>query len=105
VVDMRVGDEDLFDLEAELGQAALNAGDLVAGIDHDGFARGFIAKQGAVALQRADREGLEDHVFHGTRVGRVRAQGQRRGLFPSAELFCLRFERGQRTGGVELLPI
>jgi hypothetical protein len=27
-------------------------------------------------LQRADREGLEDHVFHGTRVGRVRAQGQ-----------------------------
>jgi hypothetical protein len=56
-------------------------------------------------LQRADREGLEDHVFHGTRVGRMRAQGQRRGLFPSAELFCLRFERGQRTGGVELLPI
>ena len=38
VVDVGVGDENLLEFEAELGQAAVDAGDLVAGIDDDGFA-------------------------------------------------------------------
>ena len=35
---------------------------LVAGIDHDGFARNRVGENGAVALQRADREGFDDRL-------------------------------------------
>ena len=63
MVDVGVGDEDLLELEAKSGEAAVDAADLVAGIDDDGFACGFVAKEGAVALQRADGKGLENHEF------------------------------------------
>lgn len=63
VVDVGVGDEDLPQFEAKLAQPSVNAGDLVSGIDHNRFARGFVAEKRAVALERADREGLEDHSF------------------------------------------
>ena len=61
VIDVRVSDKDLLKLEAKHGQTAVNARDLVAGIDHDGFAGFLVAHEGAIALQRADREGFEDH--------------------------------------------
>ena len=64
MVDVGVGDENLLELEAELGEAALDAGDLVAGIDDDGLAGLFVAEDGAVAGERADGEGFEDHGFY-----------------------------------------
>jgi hypothetical protein len=61
VVNVGVGDENLFELEAQLSQAPMDAGNFVAGIDDDGLARLLIAQDGAVALKWADREGLDDH--------------------------------------------
>jgi hypothetical protein len=63
MVDVGMGDEDLPQFEAKLAQPSVNAGDLVPGIDHDCFACGLVAEKSAVALQRADGEGLEDHAF------------------------------------------
>lgn len=63
VVDVGVCDEDLGEFEAVIGEALMNAGDLIAGINDDGFARGFVGEDGAVALQRADGESLENHVL------------------------------------------
>jgi len=37
---------------------------LVAGVDDHGLARGFVAEDSAVALERADGEDLEDHAFY-----------------------------------------
>ena len=62
VVNVSMGDEDLLELEAEVRETAMNAGHLVAGIDDDGFVGFRVAHQGAVALQRANRKSLEDHV-------------------------------------------
>ena len=61
VVDVRVGDDDLLDGELMLLKNADDAGDIVAGIDDDGFAGSFVTKDGAVALERADDEDLVDH--------------------------------------------
>jgi hypothetical protein len=47
---MRVGDENLLELETMLGQAAVNAGDLVTGIDDNRLASFLVAHQSAVAL-------------------------------------------------------
>ena len=61
VVNVGVGDEDLLELEAEGVETAGDAVDLVAGVDDDGLAGFLIAQDGAVAFQRADGEGLDDH--------------------------------------------
>ena len=61
VVDVRVGHDDLLELEARLGEALMNARDIVAGVDDDGLVGLFIAEDGAVAGERADGKGLEDH--------------------------------------------
>ena len=61
VVDVGVGDEDLLERAAEGLEAAVNAADVFSRVDDDGFASLLIAKNGAVALQRADGEGLKDH--------------------------------------------
>lgn len=63
VVDVGVSDEDLLQDEAEGGETAVDSGDFVAGVDHDSFASLFVGEDGAIALQRADGEGLEDHGF------------------------------------------
>jgi len=62
MVNVGVGDKNLLELEAKVGEAALNAADLVAGIDDDGLARLLVAQDGAVALEWADWEGLDDHA-------------------------------------------
>ncbi len=65
VIDVSVGDDDLLDGELVLIEDADDAGDVVAGIDHDGFAGDLVAEDGAVALERADDE---DFVDHGLRL-------------------------------------
>jgi len=45
VVNVGVGDENLLELEAKFGEAAMDAADLVAGIDDDGLAGGFVAEE------------------------------------------------------------
>jgi hypothetical protein len=62
VVDVGVGDDDLLDGEGVFGEEGEDAGDVVAGVDDDGFARGLVAEDGAVALEGADGEDLVDHV-------------------------------------------
>ncbi len=63
VIDVGVGDEDLLEGETESGEAAMNAVDIIARVDDDGFTGFLVAQDGAVALQWADGEGLEDHGF------------------------------------------
>jgi hypothetical protein len=38
-----------------------NAWDVIARINDDGLARLFVAEDGAIALEQADREGLANH--------------------------------------------
>lgn len=61
VVNVGVRDQNLLQLEPQLSQPAMNAADFVPGIDNNGFAGLFIAQNGAIARQRPDRKGLEDH--------------------------------------------
>ncbi len=61
VVNVGVGDENLLEGEAKFSEAAMNAADLVAGVDDDGFAGLLVAEQGAVAGQHAYGKGFEDH--------------------------------------------
>ena len=61
VVDVGVGDDDLLDGEVVLVEDAEDGRDVVAGVDNDGLEGGFVAEDGAVAVQRADDEDLVDH--------------------------------------------
>ena len=61
MIDMRMGDDDLPESEAVLCQAQQDIGYIVAWVDHHGFAHRLVAHNGAVALQRADGEGFENH--------------------------------------------
>ena len=63
MVDVGVGDEDLLECKTEGGETAVDAADLVAGIDDDGLAGFLVAQDGAVALERADGKSLKDHRF------------------------------------------
>jgi hypothetical protein len=65
MVDVSVGDDDLLYGEVVMLQSADDAGDVVAGINDDGLAGGFVAEDGAIALKGADDE---DFVDHGLRV-------------------------------------
>ncbi len=55
VVDVGVGNENLLQLETKFGEAAVNATDLLAGIDDDRLTSLLVAEDGAVALQWAGR--------------------------------------------------
>ncbi|MGA9875485.1 MAG: hypothetical protein WBQ21_06730, partial [Solirubrobacteraceae bacterium] len=63
VIDVGVGDDDLPEGELVLLEQLDDAGDVVAGIDDDGFAGGFVAKDGTVALERAYDKDFVDHAF------------------------------------------
>jgi hypothetical protein len=67
VVDVGVGDDDLLDLEIVLADYAEHIFDFVAGVDDHGFVSGFVADDGAVALQEADGEDFVDHGLHCTK--------------------------------------
>ncbi len=62
VVDVRMRDDDGLYGEAMALERGLNEGDIVAGIDDDGLARGLVAEDGAVALEKADGKNLVDHA-------------------------------------------
>lgn len=61
VVDVGMGHNDLLDGELKLFKGIHNTGDVVARINHNGFMGGFIAENGAIALEWADDEDFVDH--------------------------------------------
>jgi hypothetical protein len=61
VVDVGMGDDDLLDGECVFGEEGEDAKNFVARVDDDCFVRGLVAKDGAVALKRADRKYLVNH--------------------------------------------
>jgi len=61
VVDVSVGDEDLLDGEAVALKQGHDARNVVARVDDDSLAGGFVTEDGAVALQHADGEDFVDH--------------------------------------------
>ena len=61
VVNVGVGNDDLLDGEVVLNEEGEDAGDVVAGVDDYGFVGGFVAEDGAVALEGAYGQGFEDH--------------------------------------------
>jgi hypothetical protein len=75
VVNMSVGDEDLLELEAQVCQTPLDSSDFLARIDDDGLAGLLVAENGAVALKRANGEGLDDHAVILLRTGDRRKSG------------------------------
>src|ERR1700691_6230761 len=58
---MGVGDDDLLDLQSMLAEEREHVLNVIAGVDDHRFARGFVADDGAVAVQRPDREDFVDH--------------------------------------------
>ena len=65
MIDVGVGDEDLFESERVFGEEREDAGDVVARVNDDSFAGVLVAEDGAIALEWADGDGFEDH---GSRV-------------------------------------
>ena len=63
VVDVGVGDDDLLDREFVFGEKSQNARDVVAWVDDDGFVGGFVAEDGAVALEDANGDDFVDHGY------------------------------------------
>jgi hypothetical protein len=63
MVDMSMCYNDLLQLEPTLFQARHDLRNVVARIDHHGFAGRLIAKDSAVALQHANRKSLKDHIL------------------------------------------
>ena len=61
VIDVGVGDHDRFHLELVPGKDFAASVDIVAGVHHHGLARGFVAEDGAIALQHSYRQNLVDH--------------------------------------------
>jgi hypothetical protein len=58
VIDMGVGHDYLSQREVVTGKPCQDVGDLVARINHHGLCRVEVCQQGAVAVERADGEGL-----------------------------------------------
>jgi hypothetical protein len=63
MVDVSVRDDDLLDPQVVLGDERENVLNIVAGIDDHGFAAGFVADDGTVALQGAHWNNFVDHEF------------------------------------------
>jgi hypothetical protein len=61
VIDVSVGDKNLLELEAKLGEALVDAAHFVAGIDDNSLAGLLVAQDRAIALQRADGKSLKNH--------------------------------------------
>ncbi len=61
VVDVGMGDHDLLDLQIVLADDGQHVVNIVAGIDHHGFARCVVADDRAIALQRAHLDDFVDH--------------------------------------------
>lgn len=92
VVDVGVGDDDLLDGEVVFGEEGEDAGDVVAGVDYDGFAGGLVAEDGAVALEGADGDSFEDHGAF-----RIAGQGCWRLLMRSYSAWVMRRKEPWRS--------
>lgn len=62
VIDMSVGDDNRLNGELVFLKRGGNAADFIPGIDHDGLASGFISQDGAIALEKANRQDDVDHA-------------------------------------------
>src|SRR5689334_4724578 len=62
MIDMRVGDGDLFHLQVMFRDNRQHVFNVITGINDDCFPGGLVADDGAVALQRANRKNLVDHA-------------------------------------------
>src|SRR5439155_3536722 len=61
VVDVGVRGDDVFGAQVVPDEDFLDALDIVAGVDHHGVSRGFVADNRAVALEHSDRDDFVDH--------------------------------------------
>jgi repressor LexA len=64
VVNVPMGYKNLLQGQTELGQTLVDAADLVAGIDDDGFMGLLIAHQRTITRQRPHGKRLDDHAHH-----------------------------------------
>jgi hypothetical protein len=62
MVDVGVSNQNLLELEAEFDEPAVNASNLIAWIDDNGLSGLTVAEDGAVAGQRANWEGFQNHA-------------------------------------------
>ena len=62
MIDVGVRDDDLLDLQVMLADERENVFNVVAGVDDHRFARGFVANDRAIALQRPDGKDFVDHA-------------------------------------------
>lgn len=70
MVDMRVRDDNRFDLQLMLLEHFRDLVDLLARIDDDCFMRLLVAENGAVALEETDRQDDVDHLAGQSRIER-----------------------------------
>jgi hypothetical protein len=80
MVDVGMSDKDLLKGQSEFVETAMDAADLVTGIDDDGFVSIFVADQCTVAGQGANGKGLANHdpIVSTTRGGARRSLFARR---------------------------
>ena len=69
MIDVSMSDDDLLHLEIVLLNERENIFDVIAGIDHHGFAGGFVPDDRAVALQRPDGKDFVNHGGESSVVG------------------------------------
>ena len=61
MVDVGVGDDDLLEDQAMIGQTGQDFGDIVPRVDDNRLMGGLVAQDGAVAAEGPDWKGFEDH--------------------------------------------
>lgn len=101
VIQMRMGHQDGFEAQRVRCKQIEDARYVTAGVNDDALMRVGLAKNGAIAMEGADREGFADQMGHGIEMpgsaekrkarGWARAERNRR-------LLLLRRRRGVRTG-------
>jgi len=84
VVDVGVGYDDLLHVKLVLADDGKNVFNVIARIDDHGFARGLVADDRAVTLQRADGQDLVDHSLIFAQAETIHHAGsQEAGLRPT----------------------
>jgi hypothetical protein len=71
VIDVSMGNDDVFDLEIVFSDDGENIFDVIARINHHGFTSDFVSDDRAVALKRAN---AKDFVNHGGSLSAISRQ-------------------------------
>ena len=96
MIDVGVGDQNLANGELVRGEAGEDVRDVIAGINDDGITRNFVAENGAVAGEQADRKCFTNHGLFAEMKARHWA-----GLSTSLpRVGQLLFGRGRLAGGL-----